>query len=136
MADRIFYLIGPVSGYADCNRPAFAAARTRLESWFPDHQIVTPFDEPDELAIQEAVDHGRDARGMDGYKRVMRKMLTVVLSAEGLFFLPGSQESNGATVEALVATTVGVPVYSVDTWHPWRCEMNEKGQIQWLPVAT
>ena len=109
---KTIYVIGPVSGIEDCNRQAFRDAAEWLTGL--GHTVITPFDEPDELAIQEALDHGRAARGMPGYQRVMKKMLAHVMSVDELHALHGWDKSDGARIEVLVAQTIGTPVFFED----------------------
>jgi len=106
---RTIYLIGPVSGLPDCNRPAFRQVADELRR--DGAVVITPFDRPDPDAIQDALDNGERAVGGVHWQRVMRHCIAECLpQADQLVALPGWQQSRGAVVEAIVAVTIGIPV--------------------------
>lgn len=115
------YLIGPVSGIEDCNRPAFGAARAKLQKDDDMAIVMTPFDNPDEEAIADALRRGKDTVGSEHWRRVMKQMISeCLLQADEVWALPGWKDSRGATIEALVAVTIGVPLYELESGKPIR----------------
>lgn len=105
------YEIGPVTGVPVDNRPAFEAARMRLEE--AGYEVDTPHDfipasTPHEdamlMSISVLTGMGYD---LDG------KMWRMY---EGLAALPGWMNSEGARLEKQVAEACGIPVKTVDEW--------------------
>jgi hypothetical protein len=90
------YVSGPMSGYDECNFPAFNEAAGYLRSL--GHPVVNP------------ADFGADpgVRWADCLKRD----LVVLIHCEAVVTLDGWEKSNGARLEVHVATELGIPVVS------------------------
>lgn len=95
---RRFYLLGPMTGYPDKNRPAFDAAAKGLRQW--GHEVISPVEmekENQELPWEE----------------YLRLDLVHFLTAdvEAGVALDGWEESKGAALEVHVLRTLGKPIY-------------------------
>lgn len=95
------YVIGPVTGMEDDNRPAFCKARGELmrKGYRPElpHQFIrrgTPWRAAMETSLRHIVNDRPD----------------------GIACLNGWRESKGACVEEIVARLNGIPVKTVDEW--------------------
>lgn len=102
------YIIGPVSGIEDGNRPAFERAREQLEDAtramceIP-HDLITdgtPWPTAMLLSINK----------MTGSSYPSRE------PTYRLALLPGWEQSEGAKLEVAVAEACGIPVKTVDEW--------------------
>lgn len=93
------YIIGPVSGIEQDNRPAFEAAATRLE--------IAGYD--------TCVPHWFIPAGTD-WQAAMRRSIEMLVKCDGVAALDGFGASKGARIEADLATGIGMPVKSVETW--------------------
>lgn len=93
------YLIGPMSGIKDDNRPAFrkAAKWLRTRGW----PVISPDELDESKPPKEAV--------WENYLR--RDILWGVLKAKALVALPGWRQSRGAKLEACIAESLKIPVY-------------------------
>lgn len=89
-AKRI-YVAGPMTGYAEHNRPAFnaAAEMLRAEGWDVENPADHPF-------------------GTIPWGDCLRYDLIAVVGCEALFLLPGWSASKGATLEVSVAIQLGM----------------------------
>lgn len=101
------YVIGPVTGNRNDNRPAFAAARCDLRQagyWvrIPHDYIVsgTPWDWAMMTSLHQLTAH--DTQGRPYF--------------DGVALLPGWEGSPGARLEAQVAEAIGLPVKTVAEW--------------------
>lgn len=104
----VVYVIGPVSGHDDLNRPAFETARKTLED--AGFEVVTI---PHDLVPRDAP-----------YDECMRISLAYLLhTADLVVALPGSDESCGASLERLVARIIDVPVMSTEEACELACEL-------------
>lgn len=87
------YVIGPVTGIPEGNRPLFEAAREKLgdEGWEVElpHDTIAP-----------------DAE----WRAAMRQSITRMLANDVVAALPGWQQSRGAALERSLALAVGMPV--------------------------
>lgn len=103
-----YYVIGPVSGIEDCNRPAFEQARKRLEKAsramcdIP-HDLI-PADTPWPTAMRISL-HKLTSSSYPSMDPTYRIAL-----------LPGWEQSEGARLERAVAEACGIPVKTVDEW--------------------
>jgi hypothetical protein len=95
------YLLGPMTGYPDHNRPAFRRATELLRTR---GVLVTS---PDEL------DNFDQAAGTT-WTDYMQRDLPWVCRAQVGVALPGWQQSKGANLEACVLNAFGRPVYMLD----------------------
>ncbi len=98
----MIYIVGPVTGHEDDNRPAFEEARRalgpaciRLRTVQIPHDIVRP--------------------GAT-WEEAMRSCIRTLTYADELVYLPGSQDSRGAKLEMRVARALGIPVYSLEQY--------------------
>lgn len=101
------YVIGPTSGIGDGNRKAFDDAAKELEragySALVPHWFI-PKDAP--------------------WITAMRRSIETLVKCDGIAVLEGFGKSKGARVEADLATGLGLPVKSVETW----VRMSVKGE--------
>lgn len=97
---QTLYVAGPMSGYDDCNYPAFHDASKRLiEAGF---LVVNPAD--------------RDNIDRSHYVDILREDLRFILDCDGIATLEYWWESVGARNEVQVAGLLKMPVRSVDEW--------------------
>ena len=101
------YLSGPITGLADLNKPAFAAAAVQLRGM--GFAVIDPHEigEPAEHLLPWA----------DYLKADIIAMLT---GAEALALLPGWENSRGARLEVHIAEALGWEVELLSHWldHP------------------
>lgn len=93
------YVIGPVTGLAGENRPAFEDAAIDLEragySALIPHWFVSPGAE---------------------WQQAMRRSVETLVKCDGVAALEGFGRSRGARAEADLASAIGIPVKSVEAW--------------------
>jgi len=90
------YLAGPMRGYEDMNRPAFAAAAATLRA--AGHFVCNPAEnEAGSLRANLAVDTS-----------------WIALVAEAVVLLPGWRASAGATAEHALASALGLPTLELE----------------------
>ena len=112
------YIAGPMTGRVDLNKPAFVAVEMRLKD--SGYEVLNPA-RIDEVFPKDC-GHcpGRDPDCQPCLERTwhwyMRKCIPMVLAADGLCALRGWSESRGARLEVEIATSLGIPVASPDTW--------------------
>lgn len=94
------YIAGPMTGYADFNRPAFFLAEEGLRS--AGFEVLNP--------ARHEQDAGR------AWADYMRVDLADVLRADGVAVLPGWELSRGARLEVHVAHELSIPVLTVPVW--------------------
>lgn len=94
------YIAGPMTGYPDCNYPAFNAAAERLRA--AGFEVVNPAE----------ISAGARAHYVD----YLREDLRAMLDCEGVAVLPGWEFSTGARNEVNVAGLLKMHVRSVETW--------------------
>lgn len=99
----VVYLAGPMDGYHRSNFDAFAEAREALRAQV---DMVTC---PAEEAIKRGFDP--DAPVVYGLWWYMAQCLPLVCWSTAVVLLPGWRESDGAMIEATVATMLGLPLY-------------------------
>lgn len=88
------YIAGPMTGYPDYNYPAFDAKAREIEEW--GHTPVNPT----QIGQNEGWSH----------EDYMRAALTLLLTADGVVFLPGFERSKGAMLELTVSTALNMPI--------------------------
>lgn len=93
------YILGPMTGLPDFNRPAFrtAAAELRLQGY----EVTSP----DELDERDPVSSAEPQ-----WADYMRRDLPWLSAAHIGFALPGWRNSKGASLEACVLNSLGCPV--------------------------
>lgn len=100
----VIYLAGPMTGYPDCNFPAFIAAATSLRD--RGYAVVSPAEiEADKLHEPWVYYLKRD-------------IAIIVQECTAIAVLPGWQTSRGARLEAFVAHSLGLPVVDAATLDP------------------
>jgi hypothetical protein len=92
------YLFGPMTGYAEDNRPAFAVATAKLRSMGLDVCSPSELDDTDPAAGRSWADY-------------LRRDIPWVAAAGMGVALPGWRQSKGATLEATIMRTLGIPVF-------------------------
>ena len=92
------YVIGPVTGVAEGNRPAFEAARELL--WDEGWEVELPHD-----TIAPDAEWGA----------AMRQSITRMLANDAVAALPGWRRSRGAALELSLAVAMGMPVIDLET---------------------
>lgn len=92
------YVIGPVTGIAAENRPAFEAARELL--WDEGWEVELPHD-----TIAPDAEWGA----------AMRQSIARMLANDAVAALPGWQRSRGATLEHSLAIAMGMLVIDLET---------------------
>lgn len=97
IVDRL-YLAGPMSGYPDCNYPAFNEVEEHLK--FAGFEVVNP---------------RLDGEGLH-YVELLRRDLAGLLDCQGVAVLPGWEFSTGARNEVQVAGVLRMPVLSPYEW--------------------
>lgn len=93
------YVIGPVTGMENDNRPAFEEAAERLR----------------EAGYTALIPHWFVKAGTP-WAPAMRRSIETLVKCDGVAALEGFGSSKGARVEADLATELGMPVKSVETW--------------------
>ncbi len=88
------YISGPMTGYPDWNKPAFAAAADQLRD-----RGYEPMN-PAEVKL------GPGAT----WEQYMREDLKLLMDCEAVALLPGWEQSRGATLEASIARRLGMAV--------------------------
>lgn len=104
------YILGPMTGYPDFNRPAFKAMTDQLRA--RGFEVISP-DELDDTA---------PAKGEQWADYLARDLQFVAKAHMGVA-LAGWRESRGATLEATILNTLGRPVM----------EMNHEGHLIPIP---
>lgn len=99
------YIAGPMSSLPDFNYPAFNTAATMLRGF--GYDVLNPVD-----AEKDNPTPGTP-QAWDWY---MRRALKMVLRADALAMLPGSQNSKGARLERLVAESLGMECLPLEDW--------------------
>ena len=92
----IIYIIGPVSGIKDDNRPAFETMRERLQSELPDCSIRIPHD-----YVPTGCEWGK----------AMRISIREMTYADCVVALDGTFSSKGASCERDTCTRIGIPLF-------------------------
>lgn len=92
------YLLGPMTGYPDFNRPTFRAAKADLESL--EFSVVCP----DEL-------DSSDPAGGNQWADYMKRDLPYLFGVDVGIALPNWEDSDGACTEVFLLTMLRKPVY-------------------------
>lgn len=88
------YIIGPVTGKPNDNRPAFEHARELLTA--EGYQVTIPHDH---------IEPGTP------WNWAMRESIKHLLEADGVAMLAGTIHSKGASLEKQIAEAIGLPCY-------------------------
>lgn len=103
------YVAGPMTGYPEWNFPAFEEATEALrEHGF---EVVSPH----EIDLEDGFDPLSDGVDFD-LRSALERDVAEVLKADGLALLDGWEESSGATIEVLTASSKGAPSRPVREW--------------------
>jgi nucleoside 2-deoxyribosyltransferase len=103
---RRIYLAGPMRGYEDYNIPAFEKAASKLRN--QGYEVIVPH----EIDVAK----NRDPRvvGDVPLRVYMADDLPEVCKSDLVVMLPGWHMSQGARLERLVASEVGIPVKELE----------------------
>ncbi len=93
MSKRI-YISGPISGMPDENWPAFAKAEAAIIA--AGNMAVNPHSLP----------HDHDLT----WPSYMREAIVALMSCDEVYALPGCGLSQGANIELLIASALGMPI--------------------------
>ena len=93
------YIIGPVSGVDQDNRPAFEAAALKLEK----------------AGYDAYVPHWFIPAGTE-WHQAMRRSIEMLVKCDGVAALDNFGASKGARLEAEIAAELDMPIKSVETW--------------------
>ncbi len=108
------YVIGPVTGIEDDNRPAFEEARKKLRSvgyWVEIPHVFVPSGAPHDEAMRISIN------ALTSSSTFFRGNISKYESVyQGVAVLPGWEDSQGALCEHLVAEQCGIPCKTVDEW--------------------
>ena len=97
------YVAGPMTGYPDCNYPAFNQAAEELRDL--GYEVVNPA----ESTLVDA-----------HYADFLREDLRLMLDCDAVAILPGWEHSVGARNEVMVAGVLGMPVNELGYWRATR----------------
>lgn len=107
------YIAGPIAGYPDANRAAFAAAAQRLRQ--AGHEPLNPHDIP---PFAHPGDCPPGVPGSDSEHHTapchLRADLVGMLGCDAITLLPGWVHSSGAFLEFSVARATGLRIYFED----------------------
>src|SRR4051794_26666788 len=99
-----YYLSGPMTGYPECNFPAFETASAALRA--------RGFDV---LSAHEVLHRGEDGRsGQVPYLEMLKEDVRQLLTCDAIVLLPGWEASKGATFEHFVAAYLKMPAFLWD----------------------
>lgn len=112
------YVIGPVTGIAKDNRPAFEAARKRLHDagYMPvgiPHDSIEPgtsWNQAMRMSLCNMLMY------MDRFDEKADDLVFDSFEYDGIALLDGWHGSKGARIERSVAMAVGMPCRTVDKW--------------------
>ena len=97
----MLYVAGPMTGYPECNYPAFMTASWKLRG--AGFRVWNPAERVDSKTARHYVD-------------LLRDDLKGLLECDGLAVLPGWEFSIGARNEVMVAGVLRMPVKTVAEW--------------------
>lgn len=107
---KTLYVAGPMSGYPSYNFPAFCAATKSLRA--VGYEVISPHEESEKIAARAGVPLGQ----IPWTEYMRHDLLTMIGYAEGIALLIGWTNSQGAQLEAHVATSLGMKCQLVDRW--------------------
>ena len=116
------YLIGPMSGIPSFNYPAFIERAEFFRNEGFEVQSPTSLDSLETFEAAMASPDGRIENPVNGftYEDFVGKSIARILAwkPDALVALPGSEYSEGARKESLVAGALGIPTFHVDDYDP------------------
>jgi len=124
------YIAGPMRGFERFNRPAFDAARDRLErlGW----DVVSPADLDREAGLDEmALPDDWDWHTLPKHfnlREAMRRDLAAIVDCDAVAVLPGWRKSTGARAEVEVALWGGLMLLNAETGNPLSETILEEAQ--------
>ena len=93
------YVSGPMTGIPDFNYPAFDAACVALRD--AGLEVISP----------------HEVNPIDGEERAwewyVRRDIVALMDADAIVVLPGWEASRGATLETLISSALGMPLYAL-----------------------
>lgn len=98
------YVIGPITGHKDLNKPAFSKAKKLLEKC--GYTVVIPHDV------------AKDPKTQDpeiAWRLYMRQSIRAMMTFHGVAHLE-CKPSRGSSIELALACDVGIPIGSVTDW--------------------
>ena len=101
MSMRI-YISGPITGIAEANKPAFAAAAAQLAERYPDATIVNP--------------HDKGLPADSSWDTHMRADIKLLMDCDAVAVLDGWEISKGARIEIELAERLRMRVYALSEW--------------------
>lgn len=96
----VVYVSGPVTGFADGNRPAFEEAARALRA----------------AGCAARIPHDDVGPGAPWVSAMKLTIMAILAQADGLAMLEGWERSRGASLERQVALALGMPVMGVGAW--------------------
>lgn len=99
-----------MTGYPDYNFPAFDEAKDRLME--AGYEVVSPADLDREMGF----DPMSDSPEKPDLKEVFKNDITHLIECDGVAFLPGFSDSEGATTEIKIAEWLNLPCHSIRFW--------------------
>lgn len=115
------YIAGPMRGIAAWNFPAFEEAAETLRTW--GFTVFSPAERDKEKGWDTEYPN---ARPLWEY---MMDDLPDVAKSSAVFFLPGWRKSQGATLEYLVARSLGIPCYEYETLE-WATPVEDEALVE------
>jgi hypothetical protein len=104
------YVAGPMTGYPEHNRPAFAAEAARLRAL--GYRVLSPAEKMGTEDVEAAIARGSKHLDSADYHRFMREdLLWILTECDAVQLLPGWEASRGARVERDVAEVIGLQIW-------------------------
>lgn len=111
---RVF-IIGPMSGEKDWNRPLFELAREVFMSWYPGDCVVQiPHDGDRKLGLLPGTHEDTWTVEPKTRAEYLRRTFRALTRANAIVTLPYWWDSNGAASEGLAAAAMGLDLYRFD----------------------
>lgn len=95
---RRLYLSGPMSGYPECNYPAFMRHAAELE------EVGYQVENPAAAAVGSS------------YREILKEDIRQLMTCDGVAVMEGWWLSKGATIEVQIAGVLQMPVRPVSEW--------------------
>lgn len=96
---KYYYLAGPMGGYPEHNFPLFKEAASYLRA--AGNMILSPHEVPENIP------------GKAEWADCLKRDLALLLRCSAVYVLWGWEQSKGATLELMIASTLGMPVYQL-----------------------
>jgi ADP-heptose:LPS heptosyltransferase len=104
----LIYLSGKITGLSDLNKPKFAAAERLILEHAKHTEMFAYVFNPHFLP------HDHDKQ----WGSYMRECLKALCKSNKIYVLDDWRKSKGAIVEVLVAKTLNMPLFEIDTFEP------------------